>query len=218
MEAILQNNREVWDRLHCKGYRGYRQPHHFDQRLNFLTRNLPLGWFDQDKILLEIGCGVGHWMEELSSMVREVHGVDISKEAVRLGRKRLRHLINVFFHRTKGNELRQFNNNMFNLVYSFGCFQHIPRQATADYLKETYRVLKDGGYMVFQVIYMFDPKRNQQDIGFIKGETTIGYDQQQIENMVQAANLSLQSITRQDLTIKAKDRASWLWTVCRKRC
>ncbi|MBA7654595.1 2-methoxy-6-polyprenyl-1,4-benzoquinol methylase [subsurface metagenome] len=218
MEAILKNNRGVWNRLHREGYNGYRKPHHFDQRLNFLTRNLPLRCLDKTKMLLEIGCGVGHWMEEFSSKVRAVHGVDISEEAVRLGRARLQHLTNVFFFVTKGNELNRFDLKMFDLVYSFGCFQHIPRQATADYLKEAYRVLKLGGYLVFQVIYMFDPKRNQQDIGLIKGETTRGYTRQQIEHMVRAANLSLQSITRQNLTIKAKNRAAWLWTVCKKGC
>ena len=216
MEAVLNNNREVWNRLHREGYNGYRKPHHFDQRLNFLTRNLPLKCLDKTKVLLEIGCGVGHWMEEFAGKVHEVCGVDISRIAIQLGRKRLRHLTNVYFYKTHGNELRMFNRNTFNLAYSFGCFQHIPRQATADYLKETYRVLKVGGYLVFQVIYMFDSKRNKQDIGSIKGETTIGYDQQQITNMVHAANLSLMSITRQNLTIKAKDRAAWLWTVCKK--
>ncbi|MBA7595167.1 2-methoxy-6-polyprenyl-1,4-benzoquinol methylase [subsurface metagenome] len=217
MEAILENNREVWNNLHKKGYRGYRKTEHADQKLNALTRNLPKGWLDEDKALLEIGCGVGHWMEELSSMVLSVHGVDISKVAVEFGRIRLYNLNNVFFHVTKGNELSMFDNDFFHLVYSFGLFQHIPRQATADYLKEAYRVLKVNGLLVFQVTTYFDSKLNQKDIGLIQRYETIGHTEKQLKQMVSASNLTLEAINRQRLTSKHKNWSAWLWAVCRKK-
>lgn len=216
MEAILKNNREVWEKLHREGYRGYRKTEHADQKLDVLTRNLPKGWLDKDKVLLEIGCGIGHWMEELSCMVRDVFGVDISKEAVKLGEKRLRHLENVFFDVTKGNELSMFYNNNIDLVYSFGLFQHIPRQATADYIKEAYRVLKMNGLLVFQVITYFDSKLNQKDIGFIQRYETIGHTEKQLKDMIFSSKLTLEAINRQLLTTKHKAWCAWLWVTARK--
>ncbi|TSA57001.1 class I SAM-dependent methyltransferase [bacterium] len=211
-EDILSNNRLVWDRIHLEGYHGYTTY----PRLNELIINLPIGWLNKNQVLLEIGCGVGHFMEAFAPMVREVHGVDISEKALKLGAKRLSHLKNAYFHVTKGNELSAFQDATFDLVYSVACFQHIPKKITCDYLKEAFRVLKPLGLLVFQVITYHDPQINLLDITLIEKEKTIGYSREQIVQMVNENGLSLESINYQKLKCEAKKRAAWFWTVCKK--
>ena len=155
-------------------------------------------------------------MEAFATMVREVHGVDISEEALKLGAERLYHLKNVYFHVTKGNELSMFQDATFDLVYSVACFQHIPKQATCDYLKETSRVLKPLGLLVFQVITYHDPQINLLDVALIEREKTIGYSREQIVQMVNCSGLSIEAINYQQLKCEARKRAAWFWTVCKK--
>lgn len=212
MERLLEQHRKTWDRLHLKGYPGYTEY----PRVHELLVNLPVGWLDTKKVLLDIGCGKGFWMEIISSMVSEVHGVDISPEAIRLAEKRLEGLDNTHLYVTKGNALAMFGENRFDLIYSVATFQHIPRKATFDYLVESKRVLKAGGLLVFQVITRWNPELNQGDIGFIKREETIGYTDRQLTDLVSKSGLSVVSLRLQRLRGRASERCGWYWVVCRK--
>lgn len=100
---------------------------------------------------LEIGCGPGRLMKPLASYFKEVHGVDVSEEMIRLARARLARYNNAFVYVNDGASLREFPNESFDVVYSYAVFQHIPSEEVVfGYLREARRVLRPGGLLVAQ--------------------------------------------------------------------
>jgi len=101
---------------------------------------------------LEIGCGPGRLMRPLSRYFNVIHGVDVSDEMVRLARERLRDTPNAYAHHSSGSDLALFRDEMFDFVYSYAVFQHIPsRDVVFNYLRESRRVLKTGGILRCQI-------------------------------------------------------------------
>jgi len=115
------------------------------------TRILKGVELDGGVAVLEIGCGIGNLLKPLSALAKEVHGVDISGEMLRLATERLRDCSNVFLHKTDGH-LEMLQDNHFDLVYSSGVFIHFPSKLLVyEYFKEVVRVLKPGGIFRFHV-------------------------------------------------------------------
>jgi ubiquinone/menaquinone biosynthesis C-methylase UbiE len=107
------------------------------------------GW-----IVLDIGCGIGRIEKHLSRCVKEVYGVDVSDVMIKEAIYRLRGLMNVYLSVSNGKDLGGFDDCMFNLAFSIGVFQHIPRSVVYKaYFPEVNRVLRPGGYFVFTVPY-----------------------------------------------------------------
>lgn len=101
---------------------------------------------------LEIGCGIGRMTRHLAAVFEHVHAVDVSGEMIQGARKRLADLPNVSCCETSGTDLSLFSDGMFDFVFSFIVFQHIPsREVILNYIRESYRVLKKGGVFKFQV-------------------------------------------------------------------
>ena len=101
---------------------------------------------------LEIGCGPGRLMRPLSRHFREIHGVDVSDEMIRLARERLRDTPNAHPHHGSGSDLGMFPDAKFDFVYSYAVFQHIPsKEVVFGYLREARRVLKPGGILRCQL-------------------------------------------------------------------
>ena len=96
---------------------------------------------------LEIGCGPGRLIRPLAKHFREIHGVDVSDEMVKLAQERLSDTPNAFAHHGTGSDLSMFPDEKFDFVYSYAVFQHIPsREVVFKYLREARRVLKPGGF------------------------------------------------------------------------
>ena len=101
---------------------------------------------------LEIGCGPGRLMRPLAQHFREIYGVDVSDEMIRLAKERLRNTPNAHPQVTSGSDLSQFPDEKFDFVYSYAVFQHIPsREVVLNYLSEARRVLKPGGILRCQM-------------------------------------------------------------------
>ena len=104
-----------------------------------------------DPVVLEIGCGIGRVLQHLAGACREVHGVDISREMVDQGARRLSHLPNVRFHHGNGYDLGMFEDATFDLCFSAFVFQHMPKTIAFNYMTEAARVLKPGAVFRLQV-------------------------------------------------------------------
>lgn len=95
---------------------------------------------------LEVGCGPGRLIKTLSRHFGEIHGVDVSDEMIRLGRRRLKHISHAYLHTNDGASLAQFADCSFDFIYSYAVFQHIPsREVVLGYMREIERLLKPGG-------------------------------------------------------------------------
>lgn len=96
---------------------------------------------------LEIGCGPGRLMAAMGRYFRELHGVDVSDEMIRLARGILKDS-HLHARVNNGTDLSMFQDEFFHFVYSYAVFQHIPsKPVVLNYLLEAGRVLKPGGIL-----------------------------------------------------------------------
>jgi 2-polyprenyl-3-methyl-5-hydroxy-6-metoxy-1,4-benzoquinol methylase len=121
--------------------RGKEQRGNLQTNLDFLARTRLLKPGDK---VLEIGCGIGTVVAELARQGCEVTGTDISHVAIEYG---LRKYAGVHLEVQPAEELR-FEDEAFEVVLSFDLFEHIAR--IDRHLTEVRRVLKPGGYYLFQ--------------------------------------------------------------------
>jgi len=100
---------------------------------------------------LEIGCGPGRLMRPMSRHFVEIQGVDVSDEMIARAHEKLADIPHARAHVSDGSTLTAFGEELFDFVYSYAVFQHIPnRDVVFAYLREARRVMKTGGLAVFQ--------------------------------------------------------------------
>jgi len=91
---------------------------------------------------LEIGCGSGRLMRPMSRQFAELHGVDVSAEAVNRARDYLRDLPNVRVARVDPDDFASIDAQSFDFIYGLD-----PSFAM---LRQVRRLLKPGGYCWFR--------------------------------------------------------------------
>jgi glycosyltransferase involved in cell wall biosynthesis/ubiquinone/menaquinone biosynthesis C-methylase UbiE len=100
---------------------------------------------------LDFGCGPGRLTQALAGHFREVHGVDIAPSMIAKAHELNKYGDRCVYHLNDRPDLRLFDANTFDLVYSWLVLQHMPRQLALGYISEFARVTKPGGVMVFQI-------------------------------------------------------------------
>lgn len=115
-----------------------------------------LGIFDKritsDDRVVEIGCGIGRITRAIAERAASVVAVDVSMEMVNRCREALVDLDNVTVRLGSGRDLSGIPDGTADVVYSFIVFQHIPDpDITCQYIRDMGRVLRPGGWAVFQV-------------------------------------------------------------------
>lgn len=121
--------------------RGKEQRGNLRTNLDFLARTDLLKPGDR---VLEIGCGIGTIVAELSKQGYDVCGTDISQVAIEYGRAKYP---GVRLDVQPAEEL-PYEAGAFDVVLSFDLFEHIAR--IDRHVAEVHRVLKPGGYYLFQ--------------------------------------------------------------------
>ena len=113
---------------------------------------------------LDVGCGAGRIVQQLAPQFAEVHGVDVSDEMIKLATERLKPFDHVKLHRTDGADLKMFEENTFQMMWSYSVFYHIPRTVYYSYLKELTRVMAPGGLLIYQMGQTYSFRRWLQAI------------------------------------------------------
>ena len=142
MDKDLKKQQELYDQTWREGLEAGKE-----ERGNLKTN---LGFLAETNLLkpgnriLEIGCGIGSVVAELTTQGYDVTGTDISREAISCGLKKYGDIgLDV-----QAAEELQFENETFDIVLSFDLFEHI---AQVDrHISEVFRVLRPGGYYLFQ--------------------------------------------------------------------
>ena len=142
MDEDLKKQQELYD----KGWRkelqaGKEQRGNLQTNLEFLAKTNLLKPNDR---ILEIGCGIGSVVSELSGQGYDITGTDISGEAITYGLKKYGDIK----LQVQPAEILQFEDGKFDIVLSFDLFEHITR--VDKHISEVCRVLRDGGYYLFQ--------------------------------------------------------------------
>jgi ubiquinone/menaquinone biosynthesis C-methylase UbiE len=101
---------------------------------------------------LDFGCGLGRLTRPLAGHFDECVGVDISEGMVEQARRLNADVPGASFVVNAAGDLRRFDDQSFDLVYSVIVLQHVPdRDAIASYIAEFCRVLRPGGLAIFQL-------------------------------------------------------------------
>jgi len=100
---------------------------------------------------LDFGCGVGRLSQALCQEFERVDGIDISDSMVRSARGFNQHGDQCTYHVNTNDDLRLFEDDTFDFVYSNITLQHIPPEYALRYIAEFFRVLRPGGVALFHV-------------------------------------------------------------------
>lgn len=109
-----------------------------------------LGLTPERQSCLDFGCGVGRLSNALAEHFMQVHALDIASSMLERAESLKRH-DNIEFVLNKQPDLRVFEDESFDLIYSDKTLQHIPYPQTKAYLEEFLRVLKPDGVAVFMI-------------------------------------------------------------------
>lgn len=137
-----------------------------------------LGWFEDSFVkylprkgkIIEAGCGLGYYVLALARRGYEVEGVEWSREAVGLIKKRYPEL------KIKTGDVRKLavKDGYYSGYISLGVVEHF-RSGPEDYLREANRVLKKGGVAFISVPYFNLLRRIKSLFGFYRG-SPVGLD------------------------------------------
>jgi SAM-dependent methyltransferase len=118
--------------------------------------------------VLDIGCGVGRLTRALAARAERVVGLDVSQEMLTLAREHNGHLDNVEWVHGDGASLGAIGDAAVDGCFSHVVFQHIPDPAvTLGYVRDMGRVLRPGGWALFQV--STDPSVHRPPAPGLKG-------------------------------------------------
>ena len=102
---------------------------------------------------LDFGCGPGRLSQGLCRNFENVVGVDISSSMIKKANQQNKFKEKCIYSVNSTNDLSQFESNQFDFVLSFITLQHIEKKYTLNYIKEFSRVVKKGGYILFNLPY-----------------------------------------------------------------
>ncbi len=100
--------------------------------------------------ILEVGCGTGRWLAELSPVARSVHGLDLSVEMLRKAKQREER-----FCLTRGQATQlPFPDAIFDLIFCVNALHHFDQPQF--FISEAHRALRSGGALA--IIGMEPPR------------------------------------------------------------
>ena len=100
---------------------------------------------------LDFGCGVGRLTQALADRFDEAWGVDIAPSMIELANRYSRDPERCRYFLNTRPDLRLFEDESFDFVYSNITLQHVEPRYQGPYLAEFLRVLVPGGLLVFQL-------------------------------------------------------------------
>ncbi|OLC36042.1 MAG: hypothetical protein AUH84_02215 [Thaumarchaeota archaeon 13_1_40CM_4_38_7] len=112
----------------------------------------PLAW----NLALDFGCGVGRLTRALAKNFQECYGVDISEIMITKAKILNQFISNCKFILNTENDLKIFQNNYFDLIYTNLVLQHLQdKKMIKSYLIELIRTLKKEGLLIFQLPHYY---------------------------------------------------------------
>ena len=98
--------------------------------------------------VLEIGCGVGRVGRELAKICRHWTGLDACSKMIGFAKDYLKDCPNVSLLESNGFDLKGISDNSQDKVYCIVVFMHLDEWERFNYIKESHRILKEGGKLL----------------------------------------------------------------------
>ena len=132
------------------------------------------GLIGADTNVLEIGCGIGRFLQALAPAVASAAGIDISPVMVETARTRCAGLPNVSVALSEGRDLSMFAGECCDLVLAADSFPYIvgiDLDLARTHVAEAARVLRSGGVLlVLNFSYRGDRSRDREDFARLASE------------------------------------------------
>ena len=140
--------------------------------------------------VLEIGCGAGRMVRPLSEVFGEVYAIDISHEMLKKARPLASGRPNVLLLQNSGDDLSMFGDGVFDFVFSWVVFQHIPSKAViSSYIQDVSRVLRPGSMFKFQIQGARIPE------GHVDTWTGVGWTEEEMLELAAKCGFSVKDST-----------------------
>lgn len=127
----------------------------------------------QERVVLDIGCGIGRIAAELSPRVREVHGIDVSAGMINAAVRRCATLGNVRLLKGSGRDLHEYPDSLFDAVLAVDTFPYLYQSGpglVSSFFAESWRVLQPGGdLVVLNYSYRGDDEADKADMVRLAG-------------------------------------------------
>ncbi len=132
----------------------------WQRRLKMLTDHVKT-----DMKVLEIGCGVGYFTEELAKTKADITAIDISPDLLKVAQDKIEGATNVRLKLENAYEM-SFSDHEFDTIIGSAILHHLDIDQA---LREFYRVLKPGGTLFFTEPNMLNPQIFlQKNVPFLK--------------------------------------------------
>lgn len=129
----------------------------------------------RDRVVLDIGCGIGRVAAELAPRVKEVHGIDVSPKMIDAALRRCASLGNTRFLKGSGRDLHEFADSSFDAAIAVDTVPYLNQsgpELVATYFREVRRVLRPGGDLViFNFSYRDDDRADKRDVARLAQES-----------------------------------------------
>jgi SAM-dependent methyltransferase len=109
---------------------------------------------------LDFGCGVGRLSQALCGYFKRCCGVDIASSMIELAKTYNRYGNRCQYYVNESDDLRLFENDSFDFIYSNIVLQHMRPKYSKKYIQEFLRTLAPGGLLIFQIPSEPVPERN----------------------------------------------------------
>jgi len=187
---------DVYKRLKEAGKAGWDKTEKaYAERFEWMERIFAAGNVPPEGQLLELGCGAGNMGIWLAQKGYKVTGIDISPTAVQWGNENASAArVNAKFVLGSVLELDEFSDNSFDVIIDSKCFHCIIGNDRTAFLRESFRVLRNGGYMLIDsmcapvtpgTIEGYDPETGDVTVNGIVTRH-IGMPEKIIQEVVQA--------------------------------
>lgn len=153
LDALAAQMRADWDRRIRHDYRFWMSDGRDSDELMWASgeRDLSIitaGITDtKSKSLLEIGCGVGRLLRSACERFSEVHGFDVSAQAIEKARSLVQGSNHLHLYVGDGYTLQPVPDQSIDVVVGFASLVSMPSEVSASYLCESHRVLKANGVL-----------------------------------------------------------------------
>lgn len=149
---------------------------------------------EKSSIVLEFGCGLGGNLVCLHKDIGRGFGIDVNRGFLRIARRIARRTgaANLNFISFSGDTLPELP--VFNLVFSIGVFERLPKNLVASYIEQLTNVLAPDGVMA---LYFLTERARGTSFTRRLGERSYYFwDEYDVQALSQRAGLSVESSTQ----------------------